>query len=822
MFRFFIRPACLALVLGGAGAFCPAADDPRAGLRAAIDDLAATFGKDYPHAVEFRGQLEALAANDAAGLEALKHKALLANPLLRPPLLFVARAQFAPDHHNTETFFQKGEINTGSYRPGGALKVLDVASGQTRTLLESGPEGLVRDPDVSFDGQQILFSWRKSRDDGSHLFRLKADGTELKQLTGAEGVNDIDPAWLPDGGIVFTSTREPKYCGCNRHIMGNLFRMEADGANILQIGRSTLHEGHSTVMPDGRILYDRWEYIDRNFGDAQALWAVNPDGTAHTIFWGSNLCSPGGVIDARMVPGSGLCLAVLAACHDRPWGALGLIDRNKGVDAPAAVLRTWPPEAVNLVGKGGFDSTAPLPVKYEDPYPLGERWFLASRMAGPRDERMVIVLLDTFGNEVVVHAEDKGCFDPMPLAPRPLPPAIPTRRDYTNGAGRFYVQDVSIGTHLAGVRKDEIKFLRVIESPEKRGFSNQAWGGQGAQAPAMNWHNFENKRILGTVPVEADGSVYFEVPSDRYVFFQLLDKDKRMIQSMRSGTIIQSGETQGCVGCHESRTGTPPPVQGTLALAKPAQSLDGWFGPPRLFSFLTEVQPVFDKHCVNCHDFGNPQNGGLVLARDRETVFNAAYTEIWSKGMVHCVGGGPAEIQPARSWGASVSRLVKALDKGHYDVKLSPEEMERLTTWVDLNAPYYPSYLTSFPDFVAGRVPLDGARLSRLGELTGLPLAQEADHGRHRAWISFDRPERSPALDRITDKQSPAYAEALALIESGKKNLGENPRGDTADFTPCAADQAREKKYGARAQAEADVRQALRDGRKVYDPGVSP
>jgi len=469
------------------------------------------------------------------------------------PILFVARQQYAPDHHNTETFFQRGEINTGKYRPGSALRVLDPQTKQVRTILDAGATGLIRDPEVSFDGKRILFSMRKNMEDDAHIYEINADGTVLRQLTFAKGVSDIDPLYLPDDSIVFVSTREPKYCMCNRHIMGNIFRMDADGANIHQIGKSTLHEGHPSLMPDGRILYDRWEYVDRNFGDAQALWVVNPDGTQHAIFWGSNLSSPGGVIDGRAVPGTPYTLAIFAACHDRPWGALALLDRRKGVDTRDSIIRTWPAEAVNLFKKGGFDSNKKLSPKYEDPYPVDAEHFLVSRQTG-KGEEMGIYLLDLDGNETLLHTEDPGCFDPMPLAPRQRPPVIPTRRDYRNGHGKFYVQDVYTGTHMDGIKRGEVKWLRVVESPEKRSWTHPVWGGQGIQGPAMNWHNFESKRILGTVPVESDGSAYFEVPSDRFVFFQLLDANRMMVQSMRSGTIIQSGETQGCVGCHENRT----------------------------------------------------------------------------------------------------------------------------------------------------------------------------------------------------------------------------------------------------------------------------
>ncbi|HOT50456.1 MAG TPA: hypothetical protein PLI07_05730 [Candidatus Hydrogenedentes bacterium] len=207
------------------------------------------------------------------------------------PILFVVRPQYREDHHNTETMFQKGEINQASFRGGSALKVLDVPTGAARTLLDC-PDGIIRDPDVSFDGRTILFSMRREADDDFHIYEIGADGAGLRQLTFARGVTDIDPLYLPDGAIAFSSTREPKYCMCNRHIMANLFRMESDGANIHQIGKSTLFEGHGALLPDGRILYYRWEYIDRNFGDAQGLWTVRPDGTDHALYWGNNTASP--------------------------------------------------------------------------------------------------------------------------------------------------------------------------------------------------------------------------------------------------------------------------------------------------------------------------------------------------------------------------------------------------------------------------------------------------------------------------------------------------------------------------------------------------
>ncbi|NIP26595.1 MAG: hypothetical protein GWN67_17205, partial [Phycisphaerae bacterium] len=455
-------------------------------LRNAIEDLMTMFGPRYPRGRQYLTQLDTIErrfkrarksdiSDIRADFDNLQRKALLDNPLISSqPILFVLRPQYKSDHHNTATMFKTGEINTNSFQGGGALKTIDFAKGGKVTTLIESSKGLIRDPEVHFNGDKIIFSMRKDITDDYHIYEINADGSGLKQLTSAPGIADFDPLYLPDDTIVFSSTREPKYCMCNRHIMGNLFRMDADGANIHQIAKSTLHEGHAALMPDGRILYDRWEYVDRNFGDAQALWTVNPDGTNHCVYWGNNTWSPGGVIDARPIPGSQTVLSVFSSCHDRPWGALAIIDRRLGVDGRASVVRTWPASAIDMVKeKGpspdryGFDDFKKVKLKYEDPYPLNDKYFLCSRMTG-RGELMGIYLVDVFGNELLLHVEQPGCYDPMPLGPQPRPPIIPSRRNFKNEMGYLYVTDVYQGTHMEGVKRGTVKYLRVVESPEKR------------------------------------------------------------------------------------------------------------------------------------------------------------------------------------------------------------------------------------------------------------------------------------------------------------------------------------------------------------------
>ncbi len=800
-----------------------------ASAAAAVRELGAKF-KAYPVA-QLLDELSSTASKSTKAFDAFLLKALVReNPIVNAhEIAYVTRAQYAPDHHNTATLFQCGEINESKYRTQGALKALDPKTGTVRVIVPEESARTVRDPEVDYDGRRIVFSMRKGKTDDYHIYIVNSDGSCLAQLTRAKGVSDIDPVWLPDGDILFSSTRNPKYCMCNRHIMANLYRMKPDGANIHQIGVSTLFEGHSSVLPDGRILYDRWEYVDRNFGDAQGLWVCNPDGTRHAIYWGNNTTSPGAVINARAIDpnDSSKVIAVLGSCHDRPWGALGIIDRAKGVDGKEPVLRTWPDwyrDRIHAGDKEDFDSTRDIRLKYADPFPLDAEHFIAVRMTGRGDET-ALVYFDLHGNEVVFHAEAPGCHSPIVLRPSKKPVVQSEQRTFEapTAPGLFYVQNIYVGTHMKGVKPGSVKAIRVVESPEKRSWTRpRGWEGQGAQAAAMNWHSFENKRILGTVPVEVDGSAYFEVPANTFVYFQALDAEGKMVQSMRSGAYLQPGEKYGCVGCHENRVGEAAPVTGKpLAMQRAPSKLDGAYNlaglergtPPHFYSFQREVQPVFTAKCINCHDYGKKAGEKINLSGDKGAFFCTSYVDLWALGYVTCIGGGPASIQPAYSWGSHASKLTKKL-YGHGGVELTDEERDRIITWMDVNAPYYPQYESAYPDNLCGRMPFTFAEKARIEKLCGRVISSA--HGkRQREQLNFDRPECSRILEGVKGK--PACGKALALIRKGQERLKATPRCDMEGFVPCAADQAREFRYQRRLAEERRVYEAIRTGRKVYD-----
>jgi hypothetical protein len=706
------------------------------------------------------------------------------------------------------------------------------------TPLVDAPEGVARDPDVRFDGERILFSMRRNKADDYHVYEMNPDGSDLRQLTFGKELTDIDPFYMPGGAIGFSSTREPKYCQCNRHVMANLFVMNADGGNIRQTGHNPLFEGHGSVMPDGRVLYDRWEYVDRHFGPSFGLWTANPDGTGHALYYGNNAWSPGGIIDAHVVPGTSLVVATFTSCHDRPWGALAVVDRRLGLDGTAPVVQSWPADIsrfLNTQGYAGIDVFKEVEPKYEDPYPLSAKYFLCSRAV--QGERMGIFLIDVFGNEVLLHSEEPGCFDPMPVAPRACPPAIPPRVRLDERNGYFYVQDVYRGTGMENVPRGTIRYLRVIEAPAKLFWTQPCWNIDATQAPAMNWNLTNNKRILGDAPVAEDGSAYFSVPADTFLFFQALDENRIMVQSMRSGTFLQPGETAGCVGCHEHRLSAAPDTAPLAAVGRPPSELEPWYGPPRTFNYLTEVQPVFDRYCVACHDYGKEAGETLNLAGDLGLAFNTSYADLRSKSpvrwqpdrpgdpkpLVKAVDDGPPEVLPPYAWGSYRSRLVDIMRGEHHGVQPDRESLERVVTWIDLNAVYYGSYASSYPDNVFGRSPLDNAQLERLRALTGLNVGDQQLE-MTGSQISFTRPECSPCLAGLKAEDSEKYREALAIIQAGQDQLMRVPRPDMPGFSLVRDVEIKQQaKHDAYIRTQAETCQAiLQSERPRNAPGRRP
>ena len=857
-----------AVLLAGLCRASPAAESPRANstaaLKAAVNHLIDTYGDRYPQGRQFLSAIDRLRPGDNKALAELQRRALVANPQVSAqPVLFVTRAQYINEHGTEATMYQRGEINTRCFRGGGGLKRLDAATGKVTTIL-SAPKGIIRDPEVHFDGKKVVFSMRREVDDDYHIYEIDVDGNNLKQLTFAPRVSDIQPVYMPDGKIVFSSTRDPKYIPCQRHLMANLFTMNGDGSNIRQIGYNTQFEGRASLMPDGRILYTRWEYVDKHFSSAYGLWTVNPDGTNHALYYGGYAWQPGAIVDGRIIDRTSKFVGIFTAVHELGWGAMVIADRNRGLDGMEPILKSWPADISKFMKHwnieerigGWYDSFRGVRIKYEAPYPLSAEFMLCSRQTARR-KHTGIFLVDVFGNEVLLHAEEPGCFDPVPIAASKRPPVIASKVDLSKSEGTFYVQDVYIGEFMDRVKRGEVKYIRVVEAPPKRVFPRfgigdwtPATSGDSHHPVATNWHHYNNKRILGRAPVEADGSAYFRVPAGKFIYFQLLDKNGMMIHSMRSGTMLQPGEEAGCIGCHEDRLKPAPPARTArpTAMKRPPSKLAPWYGSPRNFSYAKEVQPVLDKHCAGCHNYGK-KAPKINLSGDKGPAFNLSYTNllarspaVWKrpkpgdkKPLISSVGAWPVKVIPPYTWGARASSLVDLLrnDHGKEKVKLDAESLDRIITWIDLNAPYYPSHVTYYGDNTFGRCPLNHKELGQLGKL----LAESPQTKKH-SWskvntysgsrlgrlivtrgspINFTRPEKSLCLSGFTDKTDAKYIQALTLIRRGARRLREHPRLDMPGFKPCPADQQRLDYLSLRRRIEQRNRRAIVEERKVYD-----
>lgn len=773
----------------------------------------------------------------------------LSHPLIDgKQMVFIVRNQYMMDHHNTHTMFPsyEGEHNNGAYTPGGAVRIYNFATGETTTLAET-KTGVYRDLEVSDDGTKLLYSYREDYNDSYHIYESTIENetiTNTVQLTTMTGVDDMDPLYLPSGEIVFSSTRDPKYVMCNRHISANIYRMNGDGSNIVKITNSTLFERPTDVMKDGRILYDRWEYVDRDFGSAQGVWTVNPDGTLQNTYYGNNTPT-GAYVDAKEIPGTNRIIATMTSTHDRPWGGIVIIDRSTATDGKSAIVRSWPDSLQNRIGEAGdgldIDAALGLSIKYEDPLPLDENYFLVTRQIEQGSEKTGIYLVDQFGNELLLYEDESamGAYDVRLMeAKEDIEFMLSSRRDYNDSYGTFFVQNVYEGTHMEGVEHGSVAYLRVIESVPKRYFTkNSDWYAQGQEFPAVNWHSFEVKHVLGDVPVYEDGSAYFAVPQDAFVYFQLISEDGRMIQSMRSGTLVQSGEKTGCVGCHEDAA-TPPPhtsTRGTpMALEQSFTVVDGQgvnvpdeivradYMPEGNLNYLTAIQPIFTENCVSCHGYEEPA-ADLTLVPDKTLIFNVSYVDLWRSrsgksgyfnNLLNVVGGGGTEFTAAMTWGSYVSSLVQKLynEMDPHNTYLTDSERRAVAMWVDANAPYYGDFSTNYPNNLGGRCPLDFVELSKL---TGLHYSNSFS-GTGAAQIYFDNPELSPYLSRFT-LGSKEYNAALAIIQKGKERLEENPDVDMEGYVMNNTDAWRLEKSDYRAEVEAQNRAAVKNGERIYD-----
>ncbi len=601
--------------------------------------------------------------------ESLSLEDFMAGPLAGVNEIVFAVRSVIQEHWYANFGYLSPDANHKMYGKDGRLCKLNVKTGKL-TLLVDDPEGSVRDPAVHYDGRLIVFSYRKGGTDTYHLCTINSDGTGLRQIT--DGIyDDFEPCWLPDDGIVFVSARSKRWVQCWVTQVANIYRCDADGKNIRQLSANLEHDNTPWVLADGRILYTRWEYVDRSQVNYHHLWTMSPDGTGQTVFFGN--LHPGGVyIDAKPIPGADRIALINSPDHGctEHAGRVAIVGSEQGPDELSALRNVTRTD------------------DYRDVWALGPDAFLAAR-----DSRLVamnnrgqMVTLFTLPKEYG-DAKSVWLHEPRPLVPREREVVIPPRVNLAQPTGRYLLDNVYVGRNMSGIQPGEIKKLLVIESlPKPVNFT-------GGMDPLSYAGTFTLERVLGTVPVEPDGSAYFEAPALRSLLFVALDENDRAVKRMQSFTTVVPGETLGCVGCHEHRTQTQracsarPPT----AVTRSPRQIEPFRDVPDVLDFPRDVQPVLDRHCLKCHDY-DKREGGIILTGDRGPMFSHSFYTLTAWKQIADGRNLARSNYAPRTLGSGGSALMAKLDGSHHGVKATPRDLLTVRLWLDCGAPYPGTY----------------------------------------------------------------------------------------------------------------------------------
>ena len=638
--------------------------------------------------------------------------AALKNPLWAGrPLVFLKRHRFISQmlHEYLGYFYDYGDIAGGGVfvlqQPGRSMEVRDLVAGRL-------PKGNYTTLALSFDARTIWFAFCEraaTKPDYYspqrrcfHLFAMDADGGKLRQVTFGPS-DDFDPCPLPDGGVAFMSTRRGGFGRCHNPWEPlpsyTLHRADPPDWKVRTLSFHETNEWHPWVLNDGRIVYTRWDYVDRSAANYHGLWISNPDGSNPHILFGNYTERINACYQPRGIPGSNKVVFVAGAHHAAVGGSLVVVDpaRTK-LDAKTGLdsfdsLEQLTPEVC-------FPEAPGWPKSYfHSPWPLSENYYLVSFSFDPlpgmgpgvkEDTRTGLYYFDRFGNlELLYREQGVSAMYPILLAPRPAPPVVPSMLDPSLGdEGEFLLADLtqSFKPLPESRRVTSLRVFQVLPKTQTH-VANQ---------PRLGYANAESARmLLGTVPVEADGSAYFRVPARKPLYFQAVDGSGRAVQTMRSVTYLQPGERRGCVGCHE-RPSTPPPVRQPLAGKRPPSAIVPGPDGTQPFSYPRLVQPVLDRHCVRCHDGKGGSKSTLVLTGERRGAFTGSYENLRPFVRWYEWGGksiAQAVTPPGRG-GADESPLSRILDDADHkaEIQLPAGDRLRLILWLDGNAPFYGTY----------------------------------------------------------------------------------------------------------------------------------
>lgn len=725
-------------------------------------------------------------------------------------------------------------------RPGGDICILALRGWdqppEARNLLGGalGP-GHVHGMDLSWDADRVVFGYAQARSDRppagwldrrsnfdlrraeepTHLFEIGVDGSGLRQLTDGQW-SDLDPTYLANGDIAFVSERCGCSLQCNEHDKDetscNLYVMRPDGSNVRQMSVSKDGDYLPHALADGTLGYTRWEYQERGWAHIQSVWTIRPDGTGADAVFKQHLNEPWALEDVRSVPGGSRLVAVAAGHHTLAAGPVVLLDPRHGLNDPAGIRIVTPgvspPEGGmsgrpvaqgGVVGRGGF---------YMTPWPLSEKTFLVCYSYGRPDAPphglgreidptgYAVYLVDVYGTKELVYRDPEiSCFSPLPLRARPRPPKYPDLTEPDNPYAVCAVANAGYG--VPGVAPERIRHIRI--SKRDQWPYDNTYGGQRYEKDVKQvMVNWTPARVIGTVPVEADGSACFRVPADTPVYFQLLDENHMELRRMRSFISFQPGEIRGCVGCHETRAEAPAAGGFPLAvLRRPRIPTPPPWGK-RAISFLHDVQPVFDRHCVSCHGGLKPE-AGLDFSGGLTANNNRAYDTILAHGLVSRSNvGDDARVTPPLAFGSHRSKLVAVLrDEVHREqARLSCDDWLRLVTWIDLNGPYHDGFINKRRDPPAYDLPADRALIERIAAVhaTRCGACHQPAEVTRADWIDLRQPRRSLFLSAPLAREAggsgrcrgpvyrsradPDYQSLLGLVESAVAEAWARPRRD--------------------------------------------
>ena len=682
-------------------------------------------------------------------------------------IVFVTRELYQDGHYYANYGLWSTDPNKVLYGPGGSqLCKLNLRTREMTVLLDD-PDGSFRDVRVDHEGEKFLFSYRKGGENHSHIYEMMVDGSRWRQLTSGD-FDDVEPAYLPDGGIVFVSSRCNRFVPCYHTQAGILYRMDGDGGNVQCLSANVVSDHRPAVLPDGRIVYTRWEYVDRAPQKFHSLWTMNCDGTNQALLYGNTVnkyaMDHNGnafvvMIDALPIPDSRKVVAVFSPGHGNRENAgnVMLLDPDRGPDDPASAKQISP--TVKMAsgwagGRGGF----------RDPYPLSEDYFLVVR-----DKSLLV--MDKAGNTEEIYRASKMLHDPRVIRSRTREKVLANRSDMKQSTGRLILSNIYQGRNMKDVATGEIKSLVVMEQLPKP-FSCYAMPG----AISANG-TYTVKRILGEVPVESDGSAYLEVPPLRALFFVALDEQGLAVRRMQSYTMVMPGETLGCVGCHEKRTESFLPQHTLTAMDRGPSRLAPMAGVPEIIEYRRDIQPIWDRHCVCCHNADQP-DGRAIMTGDYNEWSCQSYFSLFAAEQISDMwrydengNHGP------REFGSGASPLVNKIDGSHYDACLSGNERRLVQLWIDTGAAYSRTYATlNHADIAVGATgPMIGAWIGHMPRPKRDEAIEKVVSARcmtcHNPWPNLAGPVVDPLAPHDVRKEPDVALPLGRNIGKGRGNL---------------------------------------------------